>query len=204
MRVVEENERGVAPPLGPTSVPGISFAECSSGHSSQPDPGDSGDGEYDDGPEYLAIGNLGSRRLSRSSTHSSDHSEPRDQSQPQGSRILPPQRRSSFSEGQKGPGRGLRGHARSFSDTGINAKLRSGKKNADVSYKLGLDPTFLCINSHCSRCDGTSHHCLPLVFMCTSLSNDNSFWMMSDRFVLQGANQKKKKPKTPQNWSIIQ
>uniref|UniRef100_H3BYK6 Rubicon autophagy regulator n=1 Tax=Tetraodon nigroviridis TaxID=99883 RepID=H3BYK6_TETNG len=118
-----ENERGVTPPLGPTSVPCISFTECSPHHSSQPDPGDSGEGDYDDGPEYLAIGNLGSRRLSRSSTHSSDHSEPRDQSQQQGSRILPPNRRSSFSEGQKGPGRGVRGHARSFSDTGISTKL---------------------------------------------------------------------------------
>lgn len=123
-----ENERGVTPPLDPVSVPCISFTECSSHHSSQPDPGDSGDGDYDDGPEYLAIGNLGCRRVSRSSTHSSDQSEPQDQFQKQGSRILPPHRRSSFSEGQKGPGRGLRGHTRSFSDTGINTKLRSGKQ----------------------------------------------------------------------------
>lgn len=123
-----ENERGVTPPPGPISVPSISFTEGSSHHSSQPDPGDSGDGDYDDGPEYLAIGNLGSRRLSRSSTHSSDQSEPQDQFQQQGSRILPPHRRSSFSEGQKGPGQVLRGHGRSFSDTGINTKLRRGKQ----------------------------------------------------------------------------
>lgn len=119
-----ENERGATPPpLGPIPVPCISFTECPS----QPDPGDSGDGDYDEGPEYLAIGNLGSRRVSRSSTHSSDQSEPREQPQQQGARILPPNRRSSFSEGQKGPGRGSRGHMRSFSDTGISTKLRSGK-----------------------------------------------------------------------------
>lgn len=141
-----ENERGVTPPLGPTSVPCISFTECSPHHSSQPDPGDSGEGDYDDGPEYLAIGNLGSRRLSRSSTHSSDHSEPRDQSQQQGSRILPPNRRSSFSEGQKGPGRGVRGHARSFSDTGISTKLRSGKQTP-TSQIFG--PVQLCVVEVC-------------------------------------------------------
>ena len=123
----EENEQGVTPPLSPISVPGNSFTECSSHHSSQPDPGDSGDGD-DDGPEYLAIGNLGSRHLSRSTTHSSEQSEPQDQFQLPGPRILPPPRRSSFSEGQKGPGQRLRGHTRSFSDTGINTKLRSGKQ----------------------------------------------------------------------------
>uniref|UniRef100_H3DDP0 Rubicon autophagy regulator n=1 Tax=Tetraodon nigroviridis TaxID=99883 RepID=H3DDP0_TETNG len=138
-----ENERGVTPPLGPTSVPCISFTECSPHHSSQPDPGDSGEGDYDDGPEYLAIGNLGSRRLSRSSTHSSDHSEPRDQSQQQGSRILPPNRRSSFSEGQKGPGRGVRGHARSFSDTGISTKLgrSDGSPGSGVSDGMFRKPS---------------------------------------------------------------
>lgn len=141
-----ENERGVTPPLGPTSVPCISFTECSPHHSSQPDPGDSGDGDYDDGPEYLAIGNLGSRRLSRNSTHSSDQSEPQDQSQKQECRILPPHRRSSFSEGQKGPGRGLRGHTRSFSDTGINAKLRSGKQVL-ITLKTSALSSFLL-----SRC----------------------------------------------------
>uniref|UniRef100_A0A674MAF4 Rubicon autophagy regulator n=1 Tax=Takifugu rubripes TaxID=31033 RepID=A0A674MAF4_TAKRU len=124
----EEHERRVTPPPGPTSVPCISFTECHSHQSPQPDPGDSGDGDYDDGPEYLAIGNLGSRRISRSSTHSSDQSEPKDRSQQQGSRALHAQRRSSFSEGQKGPGWGTRGHTRSFSDTGINKKPRSGKQ----------------------------------------------------------------------------
>lgn len=139
----EEQERRVTPPPGPVSVPCISFTECPSHQSPQPDPGDSGDGDYDDGPEYLAIGNLGSRRISRSSTHSSDQREPQDRSQQQGSRTLHAQRRSSFSEGQKGPGWGARGHTRSFSDTGINKKLRSGKQVLPRS-PLPLYPTFCC------------------------------------------------------------
>lgn len=125
-----ESEQGVMPPPGPVSVPCISYAKCPSPTSFQPEAGDSGDGDYDDGPEYLAIGNLGqrSRRDSRSSTHSSDRCETDHQSLQQGSLALPPPRCSSFSEGQKGSGRGSRGHTRSFSDTGINQKLRNGKE----------------------------------------------------------------------------
>ncbi|XP_076581843.1 run domain Beclin-1-interacting and cysteine-rich domain-containing protein isoform X2 [Chaetodon auriga] len=122
-----ESEQGVTPPPGPVSVPCISLTEPSSPTSLQPEAGDSGDGEYDDGPEYLAIGNLGqrTRRDSRSSTHSSEQSETQDQSLQGGSLAPPPPRRSSFSEVQRGPGRGSRGHTRSFSDTGINQKLRN-------------------------------------------------------------------------------
>lgn len=168
-----ENERGVTPPLGPISVPCISFTESSSHHSSQPDPGDSGDGDYDDGPEYLAIGNLGSRRISRSSTHSSDQSEPQDQSQQQLSRILPPNRRSSFSEVQKGPGRGLRGHTRSFSDTGINAKLRSGKQmliyltNSALSNFLLLTCALTLLSSPQTAADVMECHIIVFcLFLC--------------------------------------
>lgn len=123
-----EGEQGVTPPLGP-SVPCISLTESPSPTPLQPEAGDSCDGDYDDGPEYLAIGNLGqrSRRDSRSSTHSSEQSEIQDQSLQRGSLVAPPPRRSSFSEGQRGPGRGSRGHTRSFSDTGINQKLRNGE-----------------------------------------------------------------------------
>ncbi|KAK7889361.1 hypothetical protein WMY93_024921 [Mugilogobius chulae] len=39
--------------------------------------------------------------------------------------------RSSFSEGQRGTGRGFRGHTRSFSDTGINQKLRNESSGED-------------------------------------------------------------------------
>nr|XP_046246935.1 run domain Beclin-1-interacting and cysteine-rich domain-containing protein isoform X2 [Scatophagus argus] len=122
-----ETERGVKPSPGHISVPCISLTESPSPTSLQPEAGDSGDGDYDDGPEYLAIGNLGqrSRHDSQSSTHSSEKSESQDQSLKRGSLAQPPPRRSSFSEGQRGSGRGSRGHTRSFSDTGINQKLRN-------------------------------------------------------------------------------
>lgn len=125
-----ESERGVAPPAGSVSIPSISLTESPTPSPPQPDAGDSGAGEYDDGPEYLAIGNLGqrNRRDSRSSAHSSEPGETQGETLQQVSlAVPPPPRRSSFSEGQRGPGRGTRGHMRSFSDTGINQKLRKGK-----------------------------------------------------------------------------
>ncbi|XP_072245455.1 run domain Beclin-1-interacting and cysteine-rich domain-containing protein isoform X1 [Leuresthes tenuis] len=123
-----ELERGVTPPPVPASVPCISLTESPLSASLQPEPGDSCDGDSDDGPEYLAIGNLGqrSRRDSRSSTHSSDQGESKEVYLQRSSLAPTPPRRSSFSEGQRGVGRGSRGHARSFSDTGVNQKLRNG------------------------------------------------------------------------------
>ncbi|XP_028977337.2 run domain Beclin-1-interacting and cysteine-rich domain-containing protein isoform X3 [Esox lucius] len=96
---------------------------------------DSGGGDEDDGPEYLAIGNLGqrcNRRDSQSSTPCSEPSEsdstvhaPSEGRSSLASAPPAPHRRSSFSEGQRGPGRGgHKGHARSVSDTGINQKHR--------------------------------------------------------------------------------
>lgn len=125
-----ESEHGVPTPPGRTSVPCISLTESPSPTSLQPEAGDSGDGDYDDGPEYLAIGNLGqrSRRDSQRSTHSSDQCDAQDKSLQRGSLALPQPRRSSFSEGQRGAGWGSQGHTRSFSDTGINQKLRNGKQ----------------------------------------------------------------------------
>ncbi|XP_039984752.1 run domain Beclin-1-interacting and cysteine-rich domain-containing protein isoform X3 [Xiphias gladius] len=103
----------------------------------QPETGDSGDGDYDDGPEYLAIGNLGqrSRRDSQTSTHSSEQGDTEEQSLERISQAPPPPRCSSFSEGQRGPGRGSRGHARSFSDTGVNQKLRNESAGDDCCMK---------------------------------------------------------------------
>lgn len=115
-----------APPSGgPVSVPSISLTSSSS---VQPEPVDSGDADYDDGPEYLAIGNLGqrSRQDSRSSAHSSEQEEHQEPSLKPTLLVPPPPRRSSFSEGQRAPGRGSRGHMRSFSDTGINQKVQNG------------------------------------------------------------------------------
>lgn len=122
-----ESERVVTPPPGPVPVPCISL-ESPTPASLQPEGGDSGDGDYDDGPEYLAIGNLGqrSRSDSRSSTQSSEQNKTQDQCLQRCSLLPPTPRRSSFSEGQRGLGRVPRGHTRSFSDTGINQKLRNG------------------------------------------------------------------------------
>ena len=130
-----ESERGVTPPLGPSSIPGTSLTESPSPASFQPDAGDSCDCDYDDGPEYLAIGNLGQRTRceSQSFTHSSEVDFTPDLSMQRGLLAPPSPRRSSFSEGQKGPGRGSRGHIRSLSDTGINQKLRNGKSTKYVS-----------------------------------------------------------------------
>ncbi|XP_042371812.1 run domain Beclin-1-interacting and cysteine-rich domain-containing protein isoform X5 [Plectropomus leopardus] len=138
-----DSERGVTPPPGSVPVPSISLTESPSPTSLQPEGGDSGEGDYDDGPEYLAIGNLGqrSRRDSRSSTHSSDQGVTPDQgitpdqSLQQSSLAPPPPRRSSFSEGQRGTGRGSKGHTRSFSDTGINQKLRNESAEDDCCMK---------------------------------------------------------------------
>ncbi|XP_077440145.1 run domain Beclin-1-interacting and cysteine-rich domain-containing protein isoform X3 [Vanacampus margaritifer] len=132
----EESELGVTPPPGHASIPSISLSESPSPSSPQPDAGDSGDGEYDDGPEYLAIGNLGQRirRSTQSSTHSSEPSESKDdQSMQPNPLALPPLRRSSFSEGQRELGRGPRGHTRSFSDTGVAQKLRKGGAHRKIT-----------------------------------------------------------------------
>lgn len=121
-----ENARGATPPPGSASIPSISLTDTNS--FLQPEADEYG-GDSDDGPEYLAIGNLGQRNdrcNSQSSTHSSERGGNTDQSL-QRSTTQAPQRRSSFSEGQKGLGRGLKGHTRSFSDTGVNQKLRNGE-----------------------------------------------------------------------------
>uniref|UniRef100_A0A3P8RR51 Rubicon autophagy regulator n=1 Tax=Amphiprion percula TaxID=161767 RepID=A0A3P8RR51_AMPPE len=119
-----ESEQLITPPPGSLSVPSISLTEPSS---YPPEAGDSGDGDSDDGPEYLAIGNLGqrSRRDSRSPSLNSEQSETEDQTLQRNSLAPAQPRRSSFSEGQKGPSKAARGHTRSFSDTGVNQKLRN-------------------------------------------------------------------------------
>lgn len=132
-----ESERGMTPPPSLVSVPCISLTESPSPTSLQPEAGDSGDGDYDDGPEYLAIGNLGQRSRcdSRTSSQSSEQGVSQDQSVQLSSQAPPPPRRSSFSEGQRGPGRGPRGHTRSFSDTGVNQKLWNESAEDDCCVK---------------------------------------------------------------------
>uniref|UniRef100_A0A3B3YVC6 RUN domain-containing protein n=1 Tax=Poecilia mexicana TaxID=48701 RepID=A0A3B3YVC6_9TELE len=131
-----DGERGVTPSPGSVSVPHISLSESPSS-SVQPEAGDSCDCDSDDGPEYLAIGNLGqrSRRDSRSSIHSSEQDQTKEPCTQQSSQTSTPPRCSSFSEGQRGPGRGAKGHTRSFSDTGISQKLRNESAGEDSSMK---------------------------------------------------------------------
>ncbi|XP_047230516.1 run domain Beclin-1-interacting and cysteine-rich domain-containing protein isoform X4 [Girardinichthys multiradiatus] len=131
-----EGEQGVTPAPGSISIPHISLTESPTS-SVQPEAGDSCDGDSDDGPEYLAIGNLGqrSRRDSRTSTHSNEPDQTKEQCTQQSSLGPTPPRRSSFSEGQKGPGRGAKGHTRSFSDTGISEKLRIESASEDSCMK---------------------------------------------------------------------
>ncbi|XP_028300114.1 run domain Beclin-1-interacting and cysteine-rich domain-containing protein isoform X2 [Gouania willdenowi] len=132
-----EKEPGTTPPPGTLPVPGISLTEAPSSSPTQPEGGDSGDADSDDGPEYLAIGNRGqrSRRDSRSSTHSSERGNSTDHMVQRTSLATGPApfRRSSFSEGQRGQNRGLRGHIRSFSDTGLNQKLRNESAGSNCS-----------------------------------------------------------------------
>lgn len=100
---------------------GISFTEAA-----PPESRDCGDGDLDDGPEYLAIGNLGkqNQRDSSSSVHSSEHMGTRSDAHTQ--LAPPPQRRCSFSEAKKTTGRSSRGHIRSLSDTGVTQKQKNG------------------------------------------------------------------------------
>ncbi|KAK6320663.1 hypothetical protein J4Q44_G00097700 [Coregonus suidteri] len=130
-----DGERGMTPPPGPSlAVPSIALTEPASPGPAHSDALDSGEGDYDDGPEYLAIGNLGqrgNRRDSQSSTpggggESGDEIQVQSPGRSSLASVPPPApRRSSFSEGQREPGRrGSRGHIRSMSDTGINNKHR--------------------------------------------------------------------------------
>ncbi|KAJ8274673.1 hypothetical protein COCON_G00092980 [Conger conger] len=110
--------------------PGPTDSGASQGVRTSP-PADPGDGDFDDGPEYLAIGNLGQRRRRVSS--SSTSSEPGEGSAPRQGLLAPPAmpRSSSFSEGQGGPGRTCRGHTRSLSDTDVAAVAQ--KKHSQES-----------------------------------------------------------------------
>ncbi|KAL2090121.1 hypothetical protein ACEWY4_014809 [Coilia grayii] len=150
------------PMVGPScSVPRISLTEppcagtsAGTGAAVGGEPGDSAEAlELDDGPEYLAIGNLGQRsrrRDSQSSTRSSEQGEGAGAGAEagagaggvlqvgagQGHGVAAQPRRCSFSEGQRGPGRGhSRGHVRSLSDTGITQKRRLESAGDDACGK---------------------------------------------------------------------
>lgn len=105
-------------------------------------PSEGGDCDGDDGPEYLAIGNLGrrNRKDSTSSAQSSEHA----QISGHALEAPPPShRRSSFSDMERGKKRSFRGHARSLSDTGIIQKHKQGKSEWPEKW------TFIYQNCFC-------------------------------------------------------
>ncbi|KAF6734428.1 Run domain Beclin-1 interacting and cysteine-rich containing protein [Oryzias melastigma] len=84
----EDSDRLTTPPPGSGSIPCTPVTDSPSFSSVHPE--DSCDGDSDDGPEYLAIGNLGhrSRRDSRGSSPSSERDEVKEQ-YPQKSSVAP-------------------------------------------------------------------------------------------------------------------
>ncbi|MCI4383337.1 hypothetical protein PGIGA_G00025340 [Pangasianodon gigas] len=107
-------------------------SQTDSTHPVNPAPSEGGDCDGDDGPEYLAIGNLGrrSRRGSSSSAQSTEDSQIRahiPEAPP------PSQRRSSFSDMERGKRRSFRGHARSLSDTGVMQKHKQGGNQRKIT-----------------------------------------------------------------------
>ncbi|XP_056132156.1 run domain Beclin-1-interacting and cysteine-rich domain-containing protein isoform X2 [Lampris incognitus] len=125
---------GDTPAPASATVPHISLTKPPSLTEAHPEACDSGEGDYDDGPEYLAIGNLGKHSSnSRGSTPSCGQAEGEKQNTL--AVAPPPPRRSSFSEGQRGLGRAPRGHTRSLSDTGVNQKHRHESGGDDCCMK---------------------------------------------------------------------
>ncbi|XP_018618225.2 run domain Beclin-1-interacting and cysteine-rich domain-containing protein-like isoform X2 [Scleropages formosus] len=122
---------------------------------------DKGSEDPDDGPEYLAIGNLGQHRRvnSISSSGTSESSS--------GSAWTPlaasPTRRSSYSEGQAGPGRGSKGHSRSLSLSDSGLSQNQGKESSPDMYRAEQygsfsprsselsTPNSVCLESDCSQ-----------------------------------------------------
>lgn len=104
-------------------IPQISFTEPAS--TAPPEVRDCVEADLDDGPEYLAIGNLGKHKRSNSSssTQSSEHMGT--QGDAHTPLAPPPPRRCSFSEAQRTTGQSSRGHIRSLSDTGVTQKQKN-------------------------------------------------------------------------------
>ncbi|XP_026862680.2 run domain Beclin-1-interacting and cysteine-rich domain-containing protein isoform X2 [Electrophorus electricus] len=123
-----------------TGIPYVSLTEPL--YPAQHEVGDSVDGNGDDGPEYLAIGNLGGRvrRDSSSSVHSSEHAQINGQTP-----VAPaPARRNSFSDTQSGKRRSFKGHTRSLSDTGVMQKHKEGGAHRKITIIIE-DPVAECV-----------------------------------------------------------
>ncbi|KAF7703160.1 run domain Beclin-1-interacting and cysteine-rich domain-containing protein [Silurus meridionalis] len=124
-------------------------AQTDSNHTANPAPSEVGDCDGNDGPEYLAIGNLGrrSRRGSSSSTQNNEHVQVRCDA-PEA--PAPSQRRSSFSDMERGKRRSFRGHARSLSDTGVMQKHKQETVVDEQSVSFGPFSPHSSDSSHSS------------------------------------------------------
>uniref|UniRef100_A0A4W4E6K3 RUN domain-containing protein n=1 Tax=Electrophorus electricus TaxID=8005 RepID=A0A4W4E6K3_ELEEL len=146
-----------------TGIPYVSLTEPL--YPAQHEVGDSVDGNGDDGPEYLAIGNLGGRvrRDSSSSVHSSEHAQINGQTP-----VAPaPARRNSFSDTQSGKRRSFKGHTRSLSDTGVMQKHKEGEHEQRrqcvvLRTEACLALLNMCYATYLHDCvDGFQYSCIP-------------------------------------------
>ncbi|KAG9266891.1 run domain Beclin-1-interacting and cysteine-rich domain-containing protein isoform X1 [Astyanax mexicanus] len=133
---------------GSSVVPQVCVSEPSS--PAQPEPGECVDADGDDGPEYLAIGNLGRRRHSSSSANRSEVPPTSG-----GSTPVPPQpRRNSFSDTQRGTRRSIRGHARSLSDTGVTQKHKQAGGHRKITIIIEDPVAESAVNEECVKSYG--------------------------------------------------
>ncbi|XP_029105314.1 run domain Beclin-1-interacting and cysteine-rich domain-containing protein isoform X2 [Scleropages formosus] len=121
-------DQGPIDPASSPMPPQITLTETTSPSPLPSDGADSApDADLDDGPEYLAIGNLGRQRWRRDSTSSAPAAQREASAIPQATlcstspaSLLP--RRSSFTEGQSSSSHVCKGHSRSLSDTGVSRR----------------------------------------------------------------------------------
>ncbi|XP_051977277.1 run domain Beclin-1-interacting and cysteine-rich domain-containing protein isoform X1 [Xyrauchen texanus] len=154
--------RNQSPPN--TGIPQISFTEPASPASAEIR--DCTDADLDDGPEYLAIGNLGKHKRRDSSGSNQSNELTGTQGATHTALAPPPPRRSSFSEAQKSKGQSSRGHIRSLSDTGITQKQKNESvADTPCSKSCGpFSPQSSDSSSHSSlymESNGTQYNSVP-------------------------------------------
>uniref|UniRef100_A0A8C9RUH9 Rubicon autophagy regulator n=1 Tax=Scleropages formosus TaxID=113540 RepID=A0A8C9RUH9_SCLFO len=132
-------DQGPIDPASSPMPPQITLTETTSPSPLPSDGADSApDADLDDGPEYLAIGNLGRQRWRRDSTSSAPAAQREASAIPQATlcstspaSLLP--RRSSFTEGQSSSSHVCKGHSRSLSDTGVSRRHGQAKDSGTSS-----------------------------------------------------------------------
>ncbi|XP_052395333.1 run domain Beclin-1-interacting and cysteine-rich domain-containing protein isoform X2 [Carassius gibelio] len=150
----------------------ISFTEPAS--PAPPEIRDCVEADVDDGPEYLAIGNLGKhkRRDSSSSTQSSEHMGT--QGDAHTPLAPPPQRSCSFSGSRRTTGRSSRGHIRSLSDTGVTQKQKHGGNHRKITIIIE-DPVAESVTA-----TPNSKSCGPFSTQSSDSSTNSSVYMESN------------------------